>query len=70
MASRPTAEYVHLAWRQNHADLKTLPFAMLADTQPPPFQSAGILDEEAGVAKRATFLVDPAASSASSMSPT
>ena len=26
------SEFVHLAWRQNHADLKTLPFPMLADT--------------------------------------
>ena len=25
------SEFVHLAWRQNHADLKALPFAMLAD---------------------------------------
>jgi peroxiredoxin (alkyl hydroperoxide reductase subunit C) len=25
------SEFVHLAWRQNHADLKQLPFAMLAD---------------------------------------
>jgi peroxiredoxin (alkyl hydroperoxide reductase subunit C) len=28
------SEYVHLAWRQNHADLKMLPFAMLADIKP------------------------------------
>src|SRR5215212_6892123 len=53
------SEYVHLAWRQNHADLKTLPFAMLADTNRRLSQALGILDEEAGVAKRATFLVDP-----------
>src|SRR3954465_233887 len=25
------SEYVHLAWRQNHPDLKNLPFPMLAD---------------------------------------
>ena len=25
------SEFVHLAWRQNHADLKDLPFPMLAD---------------------------------------
>jgi len=53
------SEFVHLAWRQNHADLKTLPFAMLADTNRRLSQALGILDEEAGVAKRATFLVDP-----------
>ena len=53
------SEFVHLAWRQNHADLKTLPFAMLADTNRRLTTALGILDEEAGVAKRATFLVDP-----------
>ena len=53
------SEFVHLAWRQNHADLKHLPFAMLADTNRRLSQALGILDEEAGVAKRATFLVDP-----------
>ena len=53
------SEFVHLAWRQNHADLKALPFAMLADTNRRLTQALGILDEEAGVAKRATFLVDP-----------
>src|SRR6185295_19740828 len=53
------SEFVHLAWRQNHADLKTLPFAMLADTNRRLSTALGILDQEAGVAKRATFLVDP-----------
>ena len=53
------SEFVHLAWRQNHADLKNLPFAMLADTNRRLSQALGILDEEAGVAKRATFIVDP-----------
>jgi peroxiredoxin (alkyl hydroperoxide reductase subunit C) len=53
------SEFVHLAWRQNHADLKDLPFPMLADTNRRLSQALGILDAEAGVAKRATFLVDP-----------
>jgi len=53
------SEFVHLAWRQNHADLKNLPFAMLADTNRRLSTALGILDEDAGVAKRATFLVDP-----------
>jgi peroxiredoxin (alkyl hydroperoxide reductase subunit C) len=53
------SEFVHLAWRQNHADLKALPFAMLADTNRRLSTALGILDAEAGVAKRATFLVDP-----------
>ena len=53
------SEFVHLAWRQNHADLKALPFTMIADTNRRISTALGILDEEAGVAKRATFLVDP-----------
>jgi peroxiredoxin (alkyl hydroperoxide reductase subunit C) len=53
------SEFVHLAWRNNHADLKDLPFAMLADTNRRLSAALGILDEDAGVAKRATFLVDP-----------
>ena len=53
------SEFVHLAWRNNHADLKDLPFAMLADTNRRLSTALGVLDAEAGVAKRATFLVDP-----------
>ncbi len=53
------SEFVHLAWRNNHADLKDLPFPMLADTNRRLSTALGILDAEAGVAKRATFLVDP-----------
>jgi len=46
------SEFVHLAWRQNRADLKTLPFAMLADTNRKLSKALGILDEDEGVAKR------------------
>jgi lipoyl-dependent peroxiredoxin subunit C len=53
------SEFVHLAWRQNHADLKTLPFAMLADLKRELSQSLGILDKVEGVCLRATFIVDP-----------
>ena len=53
------SEFVHLAWRQHHADLKDLPFPMLADTNRRLSQALGILDAEVGVANRATFLVDP-----------
>jgi len=51
--------YVHLAWRNNHADLKNLPYPMLADTKRELSTSLGILHKEAGVALRATFIVDP-----------
>jgi peroxiredoxin (alkyl hydroperoxide reductase subunit C) len=53
------SEFVHLAWRQNHADLKHLPFPMLSDIKRELSSALGVLDTEAGVAKRATFLVDP-----------
>lgn len=53
------SEFVHLAWRNNHADLKNLPFPMLADIKRELSQSLGILDPEAGVAQRATFIVGP-----------
>ena len=51
--------YVHLAWRNSHADLKNLPFPMLADTKRELSSALGILHKEAGVALRATFIVDP-----------
>ena len=53
------SEFVHLAWRQNHADLKDLPFAMLADIKRELSSALGILDRQEGVAMRATYIVDP-----------
>ncbi len=53
------SEFVHLAWRQNHDDLKQLPFAMVSDIKRELSQALGVLDKEAGVALRATFIVDP-----------
>ena len=53
------SEFVHLAWRQNHADLKNLPLAMLADIKRELSTALGILDKQEGVALRATFIVDP-----------
>ena len=53
------SEFVHLAWRQHHADLKDLPFPMLADVKRELSQELGIIDATAGVCQRATFIVDP-----------
>ena len=53
------SEYVHLAWRQSHADLKALPFPMLSDLKRELSSALGILDKDEGVALRATFIVDP-----------
>src|SRR5581483_6548154 len=53
------SEFVHLAWRQNHEDLKNLPFPMLADIKRDLCTALGILGPQEGVAQRATFVVDP-----------
>ncbi len=52
-------EFVHLAWRQHNAELKDLPFPMLADTKRELSAALGILDRNEGVSQRATFIVDP-----------
>ena len=53
------SEFVHLAWRREKDELRSLPFPMLADIKRELASSLGILDPEAGVAQRATFIVDP-----------
>jgi len=53
------SEFVHLAWRTHHEDLKDLPFPMLADVRRDLSEQLGILDHKEGVAQRATFIVDP-----------
>jgi lipoyl-dependent peroxiredoxin subunit C len=53
------SEFVHLAWRRSHDDLKNLPFPMLSDIKRELTTQLGILDEQEGVAQRATFIVDP-----------
>jgi peroxiredoxin (alkyl hydroperoxide reductase subunit C) len=53
------SEFVHHAWRTHHEDLRNLPFPMLADVKRDLTGQLGILDENAGVAQRATFIVDP-----------
>jgi peroxiredoxin (alkyl hydroperoxide reductase subunit C) len=51
-------EFVHLAWRTHHEDLRDLPFPMLSDIKHELTTALGILDPNAGVAQRATFIVD------------
>jgi len=53
------SEFVHLAWRQHHDQLRSLPFPMLADIKRELCTALGILDPQEGVAQRATFIVDP-----------
>jgi peroxiredoxin (alkyl hydroperoxide reductase subunit C) len=53
------SEFVHFAWRNDHDDLKDLPFPMLADVKRDFSEALGILDRNEGVCLRATFIVDP-----------
>ena len=53
------SEFVHLAWRNDHKDLKDLPYPLLSDIKRELSSSLGILDEAEGVSQRATFIVDP-----------
>ena len=53
------SEYVHLAWRGTHPDLKDLPFPMVSDIKRELTQALGVLDKQEGVPLRATFVVDP-----------
>src|SRR5258708_38992611 len=42
------SEFVHVAWRTHHEDLKNLPFPMLADVKRDLSEQLGILDANAG----------------------
>lgn len=53
------SEYVHLAWRRDKQELHDLPFPMLSDLKRELCGALGILDADAGVAQRATYIVDP-----------
>ncbi len=52
-------EFVHLAWRNNHNDLRDLKFPMIADTSKSLADDLGILSADEKVAYRATFIADP-----------
>jgi peroxiredoxin (alkyl hydroperoxide reductase subunit C) len=53
------SEFVHLAWRKDHEDLRGLHFPMLADTSKSLAEELGILEANEKIAYRATFIVDP-----------
>jgi len=50
-------EFSHLAWRQSHEDLHSLPYALLAAQKLA--ADLDVLDRTENVALRATFIVDP-----------
>lgn len=53
------SQFVHRAWRNDHEDLRDLPFPMLADVKRELAEALGVLHPEAGVYLRATYVVDP-----------
>ena len=53
------SELAHLAWRTQEEDLRELALPMLSDLKRELCGELGILDENEGVAQRATFIVDP-----------
>lgn len=53
------SQFVHLAWRQNHPDLKNLGYPMLADNKKELSESLGILHPTDKIPLRATYIVDP-----------
>lgn len=53
------SEFVHLAWRKDHDDLRDLPYPLLSDINRELSQQLGILGKEEQVCDRATFIVDP-----------
>ena len=50
--------FVHLGWRNAHADLRNITIPMLADTKRELSTALGILHAD-GIPLRATFIVDP-----------
>jgi peroxiredoxin (alkyl hydroperoxide reductase subunit C) len=52
-------EFCKLAWRREHKDLHNLDMWMFADTNGSLIDGLGVREQGAGVAYRATFVVDP-----------
>ncbi|CAN5348190.1 peroxiredoxin [soil metagenome] len=53
------SQYVHLAWRQSHPDLKNLAYPLLADNKKVLSSALGVLHQQDLVPLRATYIVDP-----------
>jgi peroxiredoxin (alkyl hydroperoxide reductase subunit C) len=53
------SDFVHLAWRKSREDLGKITQPWLSDIKRELCATLGILDANAGVALRATFIVDP-----------
>ena len=51
--------FVHKAWHDHSEAINKLEFTMLADSHKSIARDFDVLDEEAGLAQRATFIIDP-----------
>ncbi|MGB3723415.1 MAG: peroxiredoxin [Pacificimonas sp.] len=52
-------DFVHYAWRKSDERLAACDFPWIADNKQELAKALGILDKNAGVALRATFIIDP-----------
>lgn len=59
MTASVDSEFTHWAWRKHQDELRDLPIPMLSDIKRELSTALGILDKEAGVAQRATYIIDP-----------
>jgi peroxiredoxin (alkyl hydroperoxide reductase subunit C) len=53
------SEYAHLNWRLHDEELVNISIPLLSDSNRVLTETLGILDNKAGAASRATFIVDP-----------
>jgi len=53
------SEFSHKGWCESHAELKGMRYMMLADTTHTLSRAFGVLKEDAGIAYRGIFLIDP-----------
>ena len=53
------SEFAHLAWRKANELVRDLPFPLVSDIKRDLSYDLGIIDKEAGVSQRATYIVDP-----------
>jgi lipoyl-dependent peroxiredoxin subunit C len=53
------SQFVHLAWRQHHPDMKNIGYPMLADNKKELTDALGILHRDEKVPLRATYIIDP-----------
>ncbi len=59
MTASVDSEFTHWAWRKHQDELRDLPIPMLSDIKRELSTALGILDKDAGVSQRATYIIDP-----------